>query len=107
MRLVGLALSLALAACTPDADHFPIAPSSSAVPALGGMEEGPDIGPDAATTLGDGGIGNDGNDDGGTSDARGVFDGGGITPFDGGLDPFLDAPQGGVDQIPGNPDQIP
>jgi hypothetical protein len=106
MRLVVLAFASAsaLAACTPDdADHFPIAPASSAIPALGGMQEGPDIGPDAGT-LDDGGLLGDG---GGTSDARGVFDGGGLTPFDGGLDPFLDAPPGGVDQIPGNPDQIP
>ncbi len=106
MRLVVLALLLALAACTPDGDHFPIAPASAAVPALGGMQEGPDIGPDAGTpTLDDGGLFD--NDGGATSDARGVFDGGGTTPFDGGLDLFLDAPQGGVDQIPGNPDQIP
>lgn len=103
MRFVVLAL--ALAACTPDADHFPVAPSSAAVPALGGMQEGPDIGPDAGTALNDGGLLGDGG--GGISDARGVFDGGGTTPFDGGLDLFLDAPQGGVDQIPGNPDQIP
>jgi hypothetical protein len=102
-----LAVALLLAACTPDGEQFPVMPSSANVPALGGMQEGTDIdvGPDAGNGIPpvDGGLG----DGGGISDARGVFDGGGPTPFDGGFDEFLDAPPGGIDQIPGNPDQIP
>jgi hypothetical protein len=110
MKSVVIAIVLAAAACTPDAsERYPIVPSSN-VPAIGGWSE--DMRPDASSDL-DGGPGDDGLDGGGGPElfldgGPGEFLDGGLVPiFDAGVDPFLDAGQGGVDQIPGNTDQIP
>jgi hypothetical protein len=111
MKSVAFAIGLAAAACTPDAsERYPIEPSSN-VPAIGGgWTEDPR--PDAATDL-DGGPGGGDLDGGGGPElfldgGPGEFLDGGFVPIvDAGLDPFLDAGPGGVDQIPGNTDQIP
>jgi hypothetical protein len=112
MKSVGFAFMAAAAACTPDAsERYPIVPSSN-VPAIGGWTE--DMRPDAATDL-DGRPGDDGGLlDGGTGPGDfldggpgELLDGGFFPIVDAGLDPFLDAGPGGVDQVPGNTDQIP
>lgn len=70
MRPAALALALALAACTPDADNFPVVPVSN-VNVVGGMEEDDDfpVRPDA-----------------------GVIDDGGIVDAELDAGPFFDAP---------------
>ncbi len=108
-----VAIAIVLAACSPEPADFdyPTAPVSNVVGTSGGTMGG---------TGGTGGGDGDGSFDAGGAGDGGTLDGGSGTPGDAGLvgdagGPRLDAAppdaaaslDGGTDQIPENPDQIP